>query len=68
MIEGKRCLSLEEIDRQKYLIIITIDHPEELKKQLMDQGYQCVTDYYEIADILYQVLPDKKKLLVERKA
>lgn len=63
MIEGKRCLSLEEIDRQKYLIIITIDHPEELKKQLMDQGYQCVTDYYEIADILYQVLPDKEKLL-----
>ena len=29
----------------------------------MDQGYQCVTDYYEIADMLYQVLPDKEELL-----
>lgn len=63
MIEGKRCLSLEQIDRQKCLIIITIDHPHELKKQLMAQGYQCVTDYYEIADMLYQVLPDKEELL-----
>lgn len=66
IIDGKKCLPLEGIDRQKYLIIITIDNPDELKSQLVDKGYQFVISYYEIANVLYQVLPDKKRLLTER--
>ena len=66
VIAGKKCLPLKEIDRQNTMMIVTIDHPEKLKIQLAAKGYSNITDYYEIADVLYQTLPTKARLLEAR--
>lgn len=57
-IEGQICMSPKELKEAHCLTIVTIDEPEELKKELKAQGVQYVTDYYEIADMIYRTLPE----------
>ncbi len=67
MIQGKPCISPEQLKAFKGLIIVTNDGSQELKQQLLEQGFRNIVSHREVAENIYQALPQKEKILDSRR-
>lgn len=62
-IDGVDCIAINEINKEKNLVIVTKDDPEEVMSELKEKGIAYVTSFKEIGAVVYSTLPVKQKIV-----
>ena len=63
-LSGLRCVSSDEIDKQKDVILVTIDNPESLVEQLVQMGLEKVITFQEWGSAIFNTTPSKHRILL----
>lgn len=62
-IDGKRCVSIDELKKTESVILVTNDDAGKLKKELVRKGLKNLITYEECAPLLYRTIPAKERVL-----
>lgn len=65
IISGIMCISLEDIDKENDLVVVTKDEPEDVISDLRRQGIKNITTFEKIGSVVYETLPIKQCVLAQ---